>query len=243
MAVERIKYSVGGKSFLGALVWDEKSTAKRPLLLMAPNWLGVNEDAIARTRMMVGDRYIGFVADMYGDGKTVAGSPESLTLADEVRADSPERRRRIMAALDALVAEAGKRGIGDTTRKAAVGFCFGGGNVLELARAGCDVQAVVALHSDLTCPLPAKKGDIKCAVLALHGSADPVSPKAERDAFEAEMTAAGAKWQLLVFGGLVHSFAEEETNMPGVAMYDEAAARQSYRMIDQYIADAFAGHL
>lgn len=244
MAVERISYTTGGRTYLGALVWNDKITTPRPLLLMAPNWLGVTPEAIQRTQMMAGDRFVAFVADMYGDGKIVAGPPESADLANAVRADSPERRRRIVAALDTLTAEAARRGIGDASRRAAAGFCFGGGNVLELARAGAGVQAVVSLHGDLTCPLPVRdSGCIKARILVIHGSKDPVAPKAERDAFEAEMDGVGASWQLLTFGGLVHSFCEEENNVPGIAEFDSAAARQSYAMIERFIDDAFAGRL
>jgi dienelactone hydrolase len=142
-----------------------------------------------------------------------------------------------------MVAEAEKRGIGDSSKKAAVGFCFGGGNVLELARAGADVQAVVCLHGDLKTPKPAKAGDIKGAVLIAHGSKDPAVPKADRDQVEAEFDAAQVKWQMLVFGGLLHSFCETEANVPGIAMYNEPAARQCYAMIDSFIQDAFDGKL
>jgi hypothetical protein len=89
-------------------------------------------------------------------------------------------RRRIAAALDTLTREADRRAIGDITRRAAMGFCFGGLNVLDLARTGADVQAVVSMHGTLTTPQPANKGDIKAAVLAVHGAADPIAPKAER---------------------------------------------------------------
>jgi dienelactone hydrolase len=243
VTVERISYQAGGKTFIGALVYDDQVSGKRPLMLMAPNWLGVGEEAIARTQTMCGERYIGFIADMYGDGKVSAGPPEAAELADALRADPRERRLRICAALDTLVRESERRGIGDTTRKAAVGFCFGGGNVLELARAGADVQAVVCLHGDLTTPLNAKEGDIKAALLVMHGAADPVSPKAQRDAFEAEMEACKAKWQMATFGALVHSFCETEADIPGIAEYNAAAARQSYRALDEFIGDAFAGRL
>ena len=243
MAVDRIAYMAGGLACNGALVWDEKTSAPRPLLLMAPNWLGVTDDAIKRTQMMAGDRYIGFVADMYGGGKTVSGPPESAALSDAVKAIPGERRRRIVAALDTLTSESRKRGIGDPNRRAAVGFCFGGGNVLELARSGASVQAAVCLHGDLTTPRPATPGSIRSAILVLHGAKDPVAPKAERDALEAEMDAAGAHWQMLTFGGLVHSFAEAEANVKGVAEYNAAAARQSYAMVDSFISDAFAGRL
>src|ERR1700758_2556098 len=126
MAVERISYQAGGKRFVGALVHDERSTEKRPLLLVAPNWLGASDEAIERTQMLAGSKFIGFVADMYGDGKVSAGPPEAAQLADELRADVNERRLRISGALAALVSESEKRGIGDASRKAAVGFCFGG---------------------------------------------------------------------------------------------------------------------
>ena len=106
------------------------------------------------------------------------------------------------------------------------------------------VAAVIALHADLTTAMPAKtKGQIKAPVLIVHGSKDPVVPKAHRDEIEAEMEAVGAKWQMLTFGGLVHSFCEPENPVPGIAEHDAAAARQSYRMIAQYIEDAFAGQL
>jgi dienelactone hydrolase len=239
MSVERIDYQAGSIKAKGALVWNEKVSGKRPLMLVATNWLGVTDIAIERARKMAGDKYVAFIACMYGDGKTCSGPPESEQLMMSVRADRVEGRKRINAALDTMVKEAEKRGIGDSSKKAAVGFCFGGGNVLELARSGADVAAVVCLHGDLGTTMPAKKGDIKAAVFVIHGSKDPVAPKAQRDALEAELDGSGANWQMLDFGGRLHSFAEEETMMKGVAEYHAGAAHQSYRMIDDFIQDAF----
>jgi len=239
VAVEKIQYQAGSVTGHGALVWNEKVSGKRPLLLVMPNWLGVTDFIIKRAAKMAGDKYIAFVADMYGNGKTSEGPPESQELMMAVRKDRVEGRKRVNAALNTLVAEADKRGIGDASRKAAVGFCFGGGNVLELARSGADVNAVVCLHGDLATTMPAKPGDIKAAVFVLHGSKDPVAPKADRDALEAEMDGAGANWQMLDFGGRLHSFAEEETMMKGVAEYHAGAAHQTYRMLEDFIQDAF----
>ena len=239
MAVERIKYQAGKVQGLGALVYNEKVKTKRPLLLVAPNWLGVTEPAIKRAQKMAGDKYVAFVTCMYGDGKTCEGPPTSQEWMMAVRADRVEGRKRIVAALNTMIAEADKRGIGDASRKAAVGFCFGGGNVLELARTGADVNAVICLHGDLATTMPAKKGGIKAAVFVLHGSKDPVAPKKDRDALEAELDGAGANWQMLDFGGRLHSFSEEETMMPGVAEYHAGAAHQTYRMLDDFIQDSF----
>lgn len=243
MAVERIQYKAGSVTAHGALVWDETVSTKRPLMLVMSNWLGVNEAIIARAARLAGDKYIAFVADMYGDGKTCSGPPESQDMMMSVRKDRVEGRKRVAAGLATLVAEASKRGIGDASRKAAVGFCFGGGNVLELARTGADLDAVVCLHGDLATTMPAKKGDIKAALFIIHGSKDPVAPKEQRDALEAELDGAEANWQMLDFGGRLHSFTEEESEMPGVAQFHRGAAHQTYRMLDDFIQDAFAKRL
>lgn len=239
MTVERIEYQAGSVKAKGALVWNEKVSGKRPLLLVMTNWLGVVEPAIKRAAKMAGDKYVAFVADMYGEGKTCEGPPTSAEWMMAVRQDRVEGRKRVNAALQALIAEADKRGIGDSSKKAAVGFCFGGGNVLELARSGAALDAVVCLHGDLGTTMPAKKGDIKAAIFVLHGSKDPVAPKAERDALEAELDGVGANWQMLDFGGRLHSFAEEETMMKGMAEYNAPAAHQTFRMLDDFIQDAF----
>jgi dienelactone hydrolase len=243
VAVEKIRYQAGNVTGHGALVWNEKIGGRRPLLLVMPNWLGVTDVAIKRAAKMVGDKYVAFVADMYGDGKTAAGPPESEQLMMAVRRDRVEGRKRVVAALATMVSEADKRGIGDSSRKAAVGFCFGRGNVLELARSGADVDAAVCLHGDLATTMPAKQGDIKAAVFVIHGSKDPVAPKAQRDELEAELDSAGANWQMLDFGGRLHSFSEEETMMAGIAEYHAGAAHQTYRMLDDFIQDAFAKRL
>jgi dienelactone hydrolase len=243
VATETIKYQAGNVTGHGVLVWNEKVSGKRPLLLVMPNWLGPTEIAVKRAAKMAGDKYVAFVACMYGEGKTSEGPPHSQELMMSVRADRVEGRKRVNAALQTLIAEATKRGIGDASKKAAVGFCFGGGNVLELARSGADLDAVVCLHGDLATTMPAKKGDVKAAVFVIHGSKDPVAGQADRNALENELDAAGANWQMLDFGGRLHSFAEEETDMPGVAKYDAGAAHQTYRMLDDFIQDAFAKRL
>src|SRR5437588_1135540 len=243
MAVESIFYSVSGLSCRGALVWDESAKAPRPLLLMAPNWRGVIKPAIETGQMLAQAGYVVFVADMFGEGNGPVGSEDPAEFLKPFIADVPGMRRRIAAALDTLTREADRRAIGDISRRAAIGFCFGGLNVLDLARTGADVQAVVSMHGTLVTPQPAKRGDIKAAVLAVHGAADPIAPKGERDAFEAEMTEAGARWALVTFGGVVHAVTDPQANLPGVAVYNEPAARHGYALAHAFIADAFARRL
>lgn len=240
MAVESIFYSVSGLSCRGALIWEEGVKGTRPLLLMAPNWRGVIKPAIETGQMLAEEGYVVLVADMFGEGNGPVGTEDPMQFLQPFMADVPGMRRRIAAALDTLTREADRRAIGDISRRAAIGYCFGGLNVIDLARSGADLQAVVSMHGTLTTPQPARRGDIKAAVLAVHGATDPIAPKAERDEFEAEMQEAGARWALLTFGHVVHAFTDPAANMPGVAMYDEVATHHGYGLAHAFIAHAFA---
>jgi len=242
MKVETIKYPMGALTAEGALVYDEKVAGKRPAVLMAPNWLGLTDRAVERGKLVAGDRYVVFVADMYGQGTRPADFGEAAKLANPLRENAVEQRKRIRAAFDTMIAEGNRRNLIDD-RRAAVGFCFGGGNVLELARDGADLSAAVSIHGDLKTAQAAKKGAVKAKLLATHGASDPVVPKADRDAFEAEMDAAGAKWQMLVFSGIFHAYTDQGFDVPGVSIWDEPTTRQTYALTHQFIADAFSGKL
>jgi dienelactone hydrolase len=234
-----IKYPMGALTAEGALIYDENVSGKRPALLMAPNWMGMTNGAIERGRLIAAGRYVVFVADMYGAGTRPANFAEAADLANPLRADAIEQRKRIRAAFEAMIAEGEKRALIDE-RRAAVGFCFGGGNVLELARDGADIAAAVSIHGDLKTALQARKGAVKAALLVAHGAPDPVAPKVDRDAFEAEMDTAGAKWQMVLFSGVLHAFTDQGADVPGVAAWDEPAARQTYALMHQFLTDAFA---
>jgi dienelactone hydrolase len=242
MRTERIKYPMGALTAEGALIYDENVSGKRPAVLLAPNWMGVTDTAIQRGELVAENRYVVFVADMYGAGTRPADFGEAAALANPLRADAIEQRSRVKAAFETMIAQAKKRSLIDD-RRAAVGFCFGGGNVLELARDGVDLAAAVSIHGDLKTALPAGKGTIKAALLVAHGALDPVAPKADRDAFEAEMNAAGAKWQMVIFSRVLHAYTDQGADVPGVAAWDEPATRQTYALTHQFLADAFAARL
>jgi dienelactone hydrolase len=240
--VENIKYAMGKLVAEGALVYDDSVSGKRPAMLMAPNWMGMTDKAIERAKLVAGDRYVVFVADMYGEGKRPTDFGGAAALANPLRENAVEQRARIRAAYDAMLAEASKRNLIDD-RRAAIGFCFGGGNVLELARDGADLAAVVAIHSDLITAEPAKKGAVKAKLLVTHGAPDPVAPKEHRDAFEKEMDAAGAQWEMLLFSGILHAYTDQGADVPGIAGWHEPSTRQTYTLAHQFVADAFAGKL
>ena len=242
MKSEVITYSMGGLTAEGALVYNEKISRKRPAVLMAPNWMGMTAQAIERAELVAGDRYVVFVADMYGRGTRPANFSECAALANPLRENAQEQRRRVRAAYETLVVEASRRNLVDG-RRAAIGFCFGGGNVLELARDGADIAAAVSIHGDLKTAAPAKPGVIKAALLVTHGAPDVVVPKADRDAFETEMDAVGAKWQMLIFSGVLHAYTDQGADNPPVSAWNEPATRYTYALTQQFISDAFAGKL
>ena len=213
-------------------------SGKRPAVPVALNWLGMTDKAVQRGELAAGNRYVVFVADMYGAGTRPADFGEAAALANPLRADAVEQRRRVKAAFATMIAQAKMRNLIDD-RRAAVGFCFGGGK----ARDGANLAAAVSIHGDLKTALPAEKGRVKAALLVAHGAPDPITPKADRDAFEAEMNAAGAKWQMVVFSAVLHAYTDQGADVPEIAAWDEAATRQSYALTHQFLADAFAGRL
>jgi dienelactone hydrolase len=181
------------------------------------------------------------MADMFGKG--YGDKPKTV---EELRAGMSAVHKDLAftlacgrAAREALVAEADKLGLIDKNKIAGVGYCAGGGFVLEQARAGESFKAVVVLH--VTNPNPVAAGtpcNIKGRVLAIHGSADPVTPKPMMDAFEKELTDAKVDWQVMMFGGAVHSFCDHTANRPE-ALYDEKLCRKSYRLIRDFFAETW----
>jgi dienelactone hydrolase len=240
MRIVDCPYACDGQSHLGKLVFDETSQARRPIVLLGPNWMGVSAEAVARAELLAANDYAVFIADLYGRDRQPRSIEQAGPLADALRRDAIEHRRRISVALEVATLRAAEAGVGDETRRAAIGFCFGGGSVLELARTGAALAAVVSIHGDLTTPLPATAGQLKASVLALHGSEDPISPRTHRETFETEMQAAKANWQLMVFGGVLHAFTDVGVDIPGLARFDAPATRSTYAMTQAFLRDAFS---
>ena len=234
-----LAYRLDGADFIGTLVYDDAGAARRPGIVLVPNWLGPTPAAIEQAKRVAGQDYVVLVADMYGAKVRPKSDDEAGAAAAAVRSDRPLLRSRVNKAVDVLIEQADQAPL-DTGRLGAVGFCFGGGSVLELARSGRKVRGVVSFHGTLDTPLPAQKGKIPAAVLVLHGADDPYVPAADVAAFEAEMRAAGADWQLTAYGGAVHSFSEPEANSPGEAQYHPLVARRAFAAMRDFLAERFA---
>ena len=239
MAEKKVPYQVNGRQFEGVIVYDDAVTAKRAAVFMQPDWKGVCADTIGQARTAAGKDYVVLMADMFG-----AGYGQKPKTTDDLRAgmlavhkDLPFTLACGGKAYYTLVAAADKLGLIDSGKQVAIGYCAGGGYVLEQARAGADFKAVVVFH--VTNPNPVVPGtpcNIKGRVLALHGSADPVTPKPMMDTFEAELTKAKVDWQVMMFGGAVHSFCDP-TVSAGPLRYDEELCRKSYMLMRDFFVE------
>jgi dienelactone hydrolase len=234
-----VDYTIDGKAYRGMLVYDDAAKDPRPGILMVPNWLGVTENAARKAAIVAGREYVVLVADVYGADVRPKDPKEAGAVAGALRKDPAELRKRTNAALEVLRTQGGNVKV-DPSRMAAVGFCFGGSAVLELARSGTPLNGVVSLHGGLDTPSPAKEGQIRTAVLALNGADDPAVPREQVKAFQDEMRAAKVDWQLVDYGGAVHSFTDPTANVPGRNEYHPVVAKRAYIALHGFLSERFS---
>ncbi len=243
MQVESVAYEVEGEKFQGEFIHDETAKTRQPLLLMCPNWAGITDKAINVGKDLAANGYVVFVADMHGLERRPTGKENPMEFLQPLIKAPATTRRRVNGAFDTMTRLANERDVGNAKLRAAIGYCFGGSNVLDLARSGADVAAVVSMHGNLGTSMPAQSAAVKARVLVVHGADDPISPKSDRDALEAEMRAAGAHWTLLAFGGVHHGFTDTAANRPPSAQFSAHASRYGYMLAHAYIADSFTGRV
>ena len=237
MQARPVEWKVGKDTFSGYLVYDDTNAIKRPGVVMVPDWKGISDSAITKARHIAGDDYVVLLADVYGKNVRPKNDAESQAIVKTLYADRNVLRARVTKALDVL--RAAKDVPLDTNHIGAIGYCFGGATVLELARSGADVDAVATFHGGLNTSMPAKPGTVKASILVLNG-ADDQGTKEDIPAFENEMNAAKVDWQFVNFSGAVHCFALPDANKPPGCVYNELAMRRSERMMRVFFAEKFA---
>ena len=235
-----VTWTLDGTTFQSLLVYDDAGTAKRPGLVMVPNWYGVNEAAVRKAETIAGKDYVILLTDMYGASvrPEQGNAAQAQAAVKPLYADRALMRKRIGAALGQLKAQAGSAPI-DPAKLAAIGFCFGGSAVLDLARSGADVAAVVSFHGGLGTDDPLLAKHIKARVLAMNG-ADDKGTMPDAGKFMDEMRMSPADWEFVVIGHAVHCFTEVDEHSPG-CRYDAAAAARSYRLMHDWLDHAFTG--
>ncbi len=238
-----IKYVAGQDRMRGYLAYDAFVQGKRPGVLVVPEWWGVTEYARTRARMLAGLGYTALVADMYGQGRQANNPDGAQKLSSEVMKNfNSIGKTRFLAALDVLK----KQPTVEADRIAAIGYCFGGGVVLNMARQGTDLKGVVSFHGNLTPVTPTKPGDVRAKILVLHGEADTIAPLKQVEAFRQEMNKAGADYRIVTYPGAKHSFTNPEAdeyarkfNMP--VGYNAKADKESWEEMRKFLQQVL-GH-
>jgi dienelactone hydrolase len=228
-----VEYRDGTVTCKGFYCYDDSFTTPLPAVLISHAWGGRTEFEERKARRLAWHGYAAFALDMFGDGKRGYSKEENTQLITPFIQDRALLARRIQAGLAAVRAQPQV----DKNRVAAMGFCFGGLCVLDLARSGADVRGVVSFHG-LLMPTPEPPKAIKAKVLALHGHDDPMVPVEQVVAFEKEMTEAKADWQVHVYGGTMHAFTNPEANDPDFGtVYKEEADRRSWHTLMNFLEE------
>jgi dienelactone hydrolase len=204
-----VEYSAGGVVMKGYLAYDSNINGKRPGILVVHEWWGLNDYARKRARMLAALGYTALALDMYGEGKQATHPDDAARFSSELMKNFDTAKARFMAAMEFLK----KQPSVDPEQIAAIGYCFGGGIVLNMARQGADLKGVASFHGSLAAVKPAGLGTVKAKLLVLHGADDKFTTPDQIEAFKKEMKAAGADFRFIVYPGAMHSFTNPEADV------------------------------
>ena len=236
---EEVDYKSGDTVMKGYLAYDDSISGKRPGILVVHEWWGHNEYARKRARMLAQLGYTALAVDMYGDGKQASHPEDAGKFAGEVRKNMSVAEARFNAAIELLKSHKTT----NPAKIAAIGYCFGGGLLLELARRGIDLDAVVSFHGSLATEHPAQPGDVKAKVLVCHGADDPFTKPEQLAAFKAEMNNAKVDFTFKEYPGAKHSFTNPDADKFGKQFnlplaYNEKADKQSWEDMKLFLQNA-----
>lgn len=234
---ERIEYKQGEQILEGFLAYDDSVKGKSPGVLIIHEWTGLGAYVENRAKQIAALGYIVFAADIYGKGIRPQDEKFAAEQADIYRRDRDLMRARAWAGLEELRKQANV----DAGRITAIGYCFGGGVVLELARSGADISGVVSFHGNLDTPNLNDAKNITAKILVFHGANDPFVTREEVLNFENEMRRAEVDWQLIIYGNAVHSFTNPESgNDPSTGIaYHEESDKRSWEAMKLFFQEIF----
>lgn len=234
-----IEYKDGDTVLRGYLYWDDRYEDKRPGVLVVHEWWGLNAYAKMRARMLAEAGYIAFAPDMYGGDKVTEHADEAKGWMQQITANVDNWQRRANAGLEQL------KGLEqvDPDRLAAIGYCFGGSTVMQIAYAGMDVKGVASFHGGLPPATEEQQKNIKASILVAHGDADGFVPPERVNAFKQALDAAGADWEMNVYGGARHAFTVPDIERKGIdnLKYDPKADRRSWQRLMGFLDELFRG--
>lgn len=233
-----INYHHGDTSLQGYLSWDDSIQGKRPGVLVVHEWWGLNDYARQRAEMLAESGYVAFAIDMYGKDQVTQHPEQANTWMSKITENVSHWQQRAQLGLAQLKAH----NLVDSDKTAAIGYCFGGATVMQLAYSGADVNGVVSFHGSLPAATAAQYDNINAKILAAHGNADPFVTAQQVTAFKQSLEDAGADWQLLSFGGVKHSFTNPAADVYGLdaLAYDAQADQRSWQAMHNFFSEIFA---
>ncbi|NWG72100.1 MAG: dienelactone hydrolase family protein [Parvularculaceae bacterium] len=232
-----VEYRFEGKIYEGTLAIDGRKSGKRPVVMVSHAWAGRTDYEIEAARRLAAAGYAGFAIDLYGKGVVGASNEENQKLMTPLMQDRAGLQARLANALDVA------KGLpeADAGNAAAMGYCFGGLCVLDLARTGADLKGVASFHGLFTPPGNTRGNRIKAKVVAYHGFDDPMVPPEQVTALGKELTEAGADWQIHAYGGVMHAFTNKAAKDPAFGtVYDARADRRSWASFMDFLGECFA---
>jgi dienelactone hydrolase len=238
---QELSYEFGGTQMKGFLAYPAQLTGKVPGVLVVHEWWGPNDYVRRRAKQLAERGYVALAVDMYGDGKVATHPDDAKKFAGEVFANIAVAVGRFDAAMTALQGFEHT----DPEKIAAIGYCFGGAVVLTMARAGKDLDAVASFHGSLSAPAPMEKDKFRGRIFVANGADDPFVPPDQVKAFEAEMNAAHARFEVVSYPGAKHGFTNPEATAAGQASglplaYDAKADAESWQKLDQLLKEVWS---
>ena len=240
VVTQNIDYNVDGVSMKGYLAFDDRIHGQRPGVLVVHEWWGHNDYARKRVRMLAELGYTAFALDMYGGGKIADHPKDAARFSGALKKNLPLAKARFLAALNQLKSHKTT----DKRRLAAIGYCFGGGIVLEMVRQGVDLKGVASFHGSLATSQPAKVDQVKARILVLNGAADPFVKQQHIAGFEKEMRNAKIDYQLISYPGAKHAFTNPAADSLGKKFgiplaYHQEADTKSWQAMQEFFLRIF----
>ena len=231
-----VEYEESGCQMQGLLTWDSDYADPRPGVLVAHTIAGRSDFEELRAWQLAELGYVGFAADVYGKGTQTTDSDQNRSMMQALLGDRPQLQRRLLAALAALR----EQDEVDASAVAAIGFCFGGLSVLDIARTGEELAGVVSFHGLFSPPGNTADNSIAAKVLVLHGWDDPMATPDQVVSLAEELTAMGADWQLHGYGNTMHAFTNPAAHEPEAGkLFSEDADRRSWATAERFLTELF----
>ncbi len=235
--IKAVEYKDLNVELRGYFAWDDALEGRRPGIIVVHEWWGLNDYAKARAKMLAELGYVAFAIDMYGKDKVTEHGAQAKEWMTQIRANVAKWQQRALLGLHILR----KHEFVDPTRTAAIGYCFGGATVMQMAYSGADLKGVVSFHGSLPVPAEQQARDVKASILIAHGNLDAYVPEERISQFQNALEAAKIDWQMVRYGGAKHSFTVPDADKRGIdkLAYDEKADRRSWHLMQQFFNEIF----